>query len=623
LSETEGNPSPSPAPRAEPAPSPPASPPATWRDPWAWLTAAAVLGVVWRSRGNPRGEAFAEDFEFIRHLLLENHRSLLDGGGSQAFWRPVSHQLYYLTVGRWILPHPGWVAALHIALLATGAVLLFRVLRLRWSGPMAAAAASFPLLAESTRTLICWPSHFVDLGAFLFAVLAIHEVAFRRLATGLLALLAALLCKELALVAGLLLPFVPALAGRQRGPSRTVALASGAAIAAWAVTWLWVRRSAGLALPHGLESDPRVLATPVPARLSWALWNSLRGAFSLPFEDRHFWTIAVTLAALLGLAIAIARDADARKRWHVLRGWCAWGAAWCVISWLALATIYPLWAPNRSQLGSVGLGVGAVALAAAAHPALPPVLVAVRLAFFALAPGTPKGISPVAPDRGAFMDYPRMSRLQQLMLVTRRALRTRFPRLPHSAVIGVYALPLSTEYAFGDAHAIQCWYRDTTLAWAPFDSVRAHPGLRAIAFLCYQRAVEPQMVLLDPEAVGRKAAGVVRLQAGDWSGALTDLARADAAQTDRQAQVFLGDVAGRRAYCWAQLGQWAQADSEARVALRVASEDLGARYVVAAVHAVRHERSAALAELDTLLAMSPHYDEALALREGLRRQSQR
>ena len=128
------------------------------------------------------------------------------------------------------------------------------------------------------------------------------------------------------------------------------------------------------------------------------------------------------------------------------------------------------------------------------------------------------------------------------------------------------------------------------------------------------------MVLLDPPAVRWKRLGVERLQAGDWNGALAKLALADSAQSDRQARVFLGDIAGRRAYCWAQLQQWARADSEARVALGVATEDVGARYVVAAVHAVRHERAAALAQLDTLLAMSPHYDEAIALREALRRQ---
>src|SRR5262249_44114269 len=145
---------PSSAAPAAPSGSPPAAPP-TWRDPWGLLTAASVLGVVWRTRGNPRGEAFAEDFDFLRHALLERRHSFLDGGGSDAFWRPVAHQLYYLTVGRLILPHPGWVAALHVALLALGALLIFRMLRLRWSGPMAAAAATFPLLAESTRTLIC------------------------------------------------------------------------------------------------------------------------------------------------------------------------------------------------------------------------------------------------------------------------------------------------------------------------------------------------------------------------------------------------------------------------------------------------------------------------------------
>jgi Flp pilus assembly protein TadD len=91
------------------------------------------------------------------------------------------------------------------------------------------------------------------------------------------------------------------------------------------------------------------------------------------------------------------------------------------------------------------------------------------------------------------------------------------------------------------------------------------------------------------------------------------LRRADALQKDRGAVIFLGDLAGRRAYCLAQLGRWDEADSEARAALHAAGEDVGARYVVALVQAVRGARNDARATLDTLLAQSPRHEEALSL----------
>src|SRR5207244_5316067 len=141
------------------------------------------------------------------------------------------HQLYYLTLGPLIMTHPRAVSAIHVALLALTAFLLYRVLRRAWPGPRAAAAASFPLLAESTRTLISWPSHFVDLGSLLFAVIALHEASRRRMVTSLIALLASLLCKELAVATALLIPFMPQ--GGDRRERTRWGIAYAGVTAAW------------------------------------------------------------------------------------------------------------------------------------------------------------------------------------------------------------------------------------------------------------------------------------------------------------------------------------------------------------------------------------------------------
>jgi hypothetical protein len=596
-----------------PLPSPRPAPP-TWRDPWAWLTAAAVLPLLAGLSGAPLGEAVAEDFDFLVRALLAPANSLLDGGGSGAFWRPVSHQLYYEALGPLILARPGVVAGIHAALLALAAVLLYRLLRRQWPGGTAAAAATFPLLGESTRTLIAWPSHFIDVGLFLFSMLALHEAAHRRRATALAALLLALLCKELAVVTALLLPFLPGLGGR-RERIGWAAWAWGLA-AAWAAAYLLVRQSAGLELPHGIERDAAVAATPLGERLRWAEWNTLRAAFSLSLVpgpgDRFGLALAVVLVAGAGAAFAFGRDARARLR--ARQPWIAWGGAWFVLAAAALASVHPLWSPNRSQFASSGLGVGLVAAAAAAHPALPAVLVASRLALLSLAPPPAASIPPEAETRGAFIDVPRLTRLQRLMRETRLALAARHPALPPNAVIGWRNLPLSAEYAFGGANAIRVWYRDPTLRWIDDAAFQADPDRPLATIVDYQPRHAPQIVLLEPAAVRWQAIARRRLEDGQWSAAIEALDRADSLQADRRAAVFLGDNAGRRAYCLASLGRLGEALPEARRAVAAAGEDVGARYVLALAEFAARRHDAAQAQLDTLLRTDPAHAEGLELR---------
>jgi len=346
--------------------------------------------------------------------------------------------------------------------------------------------------------------------------------------------------------------------------------------------------------------------------------NSLRATFSLSRATRLLPTALVTAVALAGCAAIVVRSPAARVRFAAARGWVAWGGTWCLLSWMAVATIFPFWAPNRSQLGSVGFAAGAVGLAAAVHPAGPAVLVAARLGLLAAGPRTPAGISAVAEDRGAFMDYPKLSRLQQLMSASRRALKARHPALPAGSRVGWHDLPLSAEYAFGGPLAVQAWYRDTTLGWTTMAAFSADPPLPAAAFLCYQPGHMPQVVIIEPEAERARLAALEHMKANRWIEMLAALDRADSCQRDRAAAVFLGDLAGRRGYAFAQLGRWDEAERQSRLALRAAPIDYGARFVLAAALMKRRQDHAADAHLDTLLAMSPTHEGALALRASLR-----
>ena len=94
---------------------------------------------------------------------------------------------------------------------------------------------------------------------------------------------------------------------------------------------------------------------------------------------------------------------------------------------------------------------------------------------------------------------------------------------------------------------------------------------------------DPEVVFLEPAAIRAQHEGLAHLRGGAWAASLAALERADSLQRDRKAAVFLGDLAGRRAYDLAQLRRWNDAERAARTALAAAREDVGARYVVALV----------------------------------------
>lgn len=565
------------------------------------------------------GEAVAEDFDFLNRALLQGMGTLLDGGGSEAFWRPVPHQLYYAGLGRLIVGHPGAVATLHVLLLALGALLLYRTLRLAWSGPLAAAAASFPLLAESTRTLVSWPSQFVDVGLFLFSALALHEASRRRLPTSLLALLAALLCKELAVVTAALLPLMPSPDARGRGERLRWGLAVGALVAVWAAVYLAVRHAAGLSLPHHLESDVALRATPLAARLAWALRGSAKAIMSLDLAagPRDAWAAVAVLALLaLGLGLSL-RSRGAGLRLRRVLPWSAWGLAWFLAASAVLGTIFPIWQPNRSQFGSVGLGIAAVALLYAARPWLAAVLLATRLAFFVLSPGPALTVSTEPPATGAFLDFPHLSRLQRLMREVRVTLKRRFPVVPHGTRVVQHNLPHAAEYAFGGDRALRVWYRDSTLQWERFEAFRADPAMVTATIVEFQPGRAQEIALVDPAAMRAQLEGYRLLAGGRWAESVAMLDRADALQRDPLAVVFRAYDASRRALCLGQLGRLDQAEAQARAALAMDPAEPNNRYILATVLARAERDQAALAELDTLLAATPDDRDAQALRETI------
>ena len=593
-------------------------PPRGLGDPWAWASVLAVLPLAIAMRGAPWGEPVAEDFDFLHRALFQGMGSLLDGGGSQAFWRPIPHQLYYAALGRLILSAPAVVTTLHLALLALGALLIYRALRREWSGALACAAASFTLFSESTRTIAGWATQFVDLGLFVFSALAVHEASRRRPLTALAAALGALLCKEVAVVTAVLLPFVPG-AARDRRERVRLALGSALLLLAWGAATLAVRRSAHLELPGRITGASTALGAHWPAKLAWAFDGTVRALASLPrLPGAHDGAIVAAGAVLVLVTAAVfALHRPARARLARVAPWCAWGLAWFALATATLTPIFPSWQPNRSQYGGAGFGVCAVGALGAAHPALAGTLVAGRLLLLERAPRAVSVVTDSLAETGAFMDWPHLTRLQRFLRAARRTLAARYPTLPHGAIVVQENLPHQLEYALGGDRALQAWYRDPTLRWMRFDAFRDSLSTPVTVIVQGEGGHTPEVALVEPEAVRMLFAARPLMRAGRYADALASLDRADSLQRDRNAVKYFVTSGAWRAYAWVETHRDSEAVLLARHVLEMDPRYVLGHQVLALSLAYRHDFVGALRELDVVDRLEPGDPAAAALREQI------
>lgn len=576
-----------------------------------------MLPALWGARGAALGEPVADDLRYLEYVFFAPRFSLFDQGGLEVYWRPLARQVYFALLGPVLITRPGWVAAGHALMLAATAVLLYRTLRTRWPGSWAAAAAAFPFVLAPVRMLITWPSNFQDLGALFFSVLALHEAAFRRLPGSLAALLGGLLCKELAVVTAVLLPWMPGLApGALRARARWTA-AVAALVAAWGAVYVVVWRRSPEMFPRDFGENLAGLATPWLERFAWVARNTLADAFNLAAPPPP-WPAAgaAALAAIAAVAtVCFVTRPDSRARARRSWPWIAWGLVWCAGSLATLPETYPHWAPYRILFAMIGLGVALTVALAAAHPALLAAVFVVRLAALATHPGAPELVS-VAPT--AFehrFDFPRLARHQLMMRETRELLQARHPTLPTGACVSTHHLPLMLGDVFESGRAFRVWYRDATLRWVGFGDFRSHPELPVAAIVQFQLAMRPQLARIEPAAMRRLFVGLDHMARREWHPALAALAEAESLQPDSAARVYLAMVAAKRALCFSELGEDHEAEREAERAGRRWAENGDSRYVHAQVMIRRGELRAAGAQLDTLLAFYPGDAGARALRD--------
>ena len=417
--------------------------PPVWRDGWALAVALAIVPALIAARGTPLGEPFADDFDFLHFSLLRGNPSWLDGGGGALYWRPLARQAYYGLLGPLMLGSPWAIATLHALAVALAGVLLYRALRPAWPAPAAAAAGSFPLLLESVRMLVAWPSCAQDLGVLLFGAAALHALSRGRRALSLVFVLAALLCKEIALAVALALPLWPAHAaardpagvgdrGRPAFASRAERLRTGFAVLVLSGAW-WaaheaVARSARL-LPASAAAPAQAATTHLAERTLWAGGRVLRDAISVDVlaPPVRGAILTLTLLVVLGALGTAALTRAGRERLTQALPWLAWAVVWCAVSAAPLGTFYPAWANYRSIVPAVGLGIAVVALMRAAHPGWLVALALLRAIAVLVNPGAPRRLDTVWADRGAAFDFARLATIQSAK-TTRGGIEHQMPK---------------------------------------------------------------------------------------------------------------------------------------------------------------------------------------------------
>jgi hypothetical protein len=569
------------------------------RAPWSLLLVAGVAALLWHARGTPLGEPFADDFLFLERVRLAGPYTWLDGGGSPLYWRPLGRQAYYQLLGGPMLAWPLCVALLHAALLGVSAWLVHRALRRTGVAPAPAiAAASFPLLMESARMLVGWPSHFQDVGALTFASLALHEAAHLRRGTLLAAALASLLCKEVGALTLLLLPWWPG-TGATRGWRVRTTLALVAVVGLWAAAYAWIVPRAGVTFAHeyGAPSDP-IMTMPLIGRVQWAVTHAARSLFNLPALPGPLGTpVAVTLVSLLAVSVVVyAVRPAARQRLAAERGRLVWGAAWFLAAVVPLAEVHPSWSAQRVVYASAGAGVAAVSLLAPAHVALLVPLVALRCVTFGLSPAGSDRVAALPPSAGQEFDFRHFARLQWMTRHTRDVLRERLPRPAAGTVVGQYQFPQLSRHTLGGDASLRTWYRDSTLSWITFDHYRSAPRDMA-GFVAFQPDAPRPFVWIGSGAVAALVEGSERIRAARWPEALAAFQRADSLVGDTSAVWFRGAAAAKQAVCWSALGEPALAESFAKRALAWWPENPDSRYTLAE----RRVAERRYAEAETLL----------------------
>jgi hypothetical protein len=450
-----------------------------------------------------------------------------------------------------------WVAVVfHAVLFLALFALVWDLARRVFAAPVAAAIATFPVLSESTRMLLGWPSAAQHLLAMVFAVLALREARAGRGWTAGLAVVTGLLCHEAAIIA---LPFALILlwrgAPRDRRAQWLRVAPALAIFALWAVVYR-VGLARGVVLPSHAAGAPgpgpagylRLLGYATPAILNLEdVGGAARAA------------IVVGYLVVAGWAAVRLFGAPGRRRLAAAKPVLALGAAWFSLGIVPLLAVLDDWNAWRTPMPGLGFGLAAVGLVGIASPRLALAFAGLRAVALLLAPVAPTTVAPFQPVTTSEMSFTRLVRLQRIAHDTRTTLIASYPRLPAHADVRFQTLPRMAEVGLQGPLALRVWYADSTLSWRSFGGMGGfNPMPRYVIAYDTHRRWKP--VVLAPEAVELLGDGLAAMAANRFVPAESMLLAAQRAQPVRSDE-FDGSVVANLARIACAEGDVARADS--------------------------------------------------------------
>jgi hypothetical protein len=298
--------------------------------------------------------------------------------------------------------------------------------------------------------------------------------------------------------------------------------------------------------------------------------------------------------------------------------WIGSGLLAFALATATLADVFPDWRPYRSVFGATGLGIAAVALVAPLRTWLLGAMVAVHLVALVLCPPPPAVITPEF-GGAAFLDFARLAGFQRMVGLTRHELARVLPHPPHGARVARHYYPQGTLHAFAGDRSLQTWYHDTTLTFVGVEAAVVDERRESLTVLQYQPTPPRQIVPVNPMALWFLELGARHILQKDWAGALPELARADSAQTDKDAGLFTSLVAGKRALALVDAQRFAAADSEAVRSLTLWSGNDDARYALVGTALRRGDFRTAEANLEAMVRAHPRDAQLRKLLEETRR----
>ena len=474
--------------------------------PRTWLVAgvAALVALFWACRGAPLGVPVADDYAFLYRLRFQHPLDWFDSMGAVYYWRPLSRQAYFSLIGPHLVEATWIPVVIHASLFAVLFIVLYRVARRMAPPPAAAAIAAFPLLSESARVLLGWPSGAQHLMAMVLVALAVHEALAGRLASAGLSAAAGVLAHD---SAAIVLPLLPAIAWwrTRRAGDALKALGVVAAVAAlWAFGYT-IARAHGVLFPPGGGS--------AFAHLPDLFRHALTAQLNLEDLDESRRP-PVVVAYVLVAAWAIAALARRATRARVRARWAPLAAAgvWFALGSLPLAVLLPDWNSWRGSVPGLGFAFLATGMLALASSELALAFTAVRLVALLLAASPDPLVNHDAPKTATDMSFIRMARLQRIVGDTRRALVGRHPTLERGADIRYWWAPMMAEVGFLGPVAARVWYADSTVTWRGYGGRTGGPGVDAL--IEYDLHRQWKVVVIEPEALRLLAEGQIALQGG-------------------------------------------------------------------------------------------------------------